>query len=145
VFLIFSGFCLEDYILIEEILTHNYKILLTKSSIPIQNKTFYFIFFPFLLFETYQSKYFNNCKVCKIEKEDYNHFTIIFKEHSKNNFLVYVLFKTFYKSYTSFITKYPFDFEFCLLFKPNKKVLIKNFCLNYLIYQYQMLSEENGK
>jgi hypothetical protein len=144
--LLFLGYCSEDYSMIKEILTHNYKVLITKSSIPIYKKTFYFIFFPYELFKTYQLKYFNKCKICRIEEENYKHFTIIYKEHSKNNYLVYVLFKTFYKSYTSFITKYPFDFEFCILLKPNKNVTtINNFYWNYLKYQWQMLSDENGK
>jgi hypothetical protein len=141
---IISGYCSEDCIMIKEILTNN-NILFTKSSIPIYNKTFYFIFFPYKRFKDYQLKYFNNCKFCKIEEVNFKHFTIIFKEHSKNNYLVYVLFKTFYKSYTSYIIKYPFDFEFCILLKPKKKVILKNFFLNYIKYQYQMLSEENGK
>jgi hypothetical protein len=131
--------------MIKEILTNKYNIFFSKSSIPMYKKTFYFIFFPYKRFKNYQLKYFNNCRLCKIEEVNFKHFTIIFKEHSKNNYLVYVLFKTFYKSYTSFKTKFPFDFELCILLKPQKSIICNNFSLNYLKYQYQMLSEKNGQ
>jgi hypothetical protein len=100
------------------------------------------VFLPKRFYEIIYKNYFANynCDEEHIELIKHNKFSIIFKQHVKGKYLVYVITNRFYLGFNSFKKKYPFDLHSFYLLKSHKcKPFSKQFIYLYFNYYFDKM------